>query len=332
MAILLHHLRGLFLLCLAMLCLTAPAHAESTLSGSETAAFQHAFALWLEGDEAEALPVFATLAHEGNVAARVLLGLIDKTAALQGPYLTYLPRAERIALLRQPGGLSGQNWMVAAATDAPLAQLWSDLWQMRGGVELAEGFSALGEERACRESLIAQVARQERGFAPEVIAEAWFPESLQHLTVDRALDQDAAETLPEGHPMRAMAGLDVAPEALRAWLGAEPVAQPLRGVCETACPETAAACTHALYLALGSYHSLAILGSPAAMLLSDAEFSTTPRGHQSVARRIMLMHPIRIRESKLTEVAEIDACSADWLRSQYVGYKPTMRKSPVAPN
>ncbi len=324
------HLRGLCILCFASVAPPAMAEARDAISGAETPEYQEALAAWLEADEAEALPRLAELAESGNLAAQVLLGLIDKSAALQGPHVTYLPREERIALLRQAGGLSGRNWMTTAATESDLARLWVELWMMQGGVELAQGFAELGEERACRESLLAHVSRQERGFAPEVRAANWFPESLRHLTLGRALEPAEGEALPEGHPMRSLAGLEVTPEALAGWLAIDPLAAPLREVCDTNCSETSRDCTLALYEALGSYHSLALMGSPAVALIPEAEFIASPRGHQAVARRIMLMHATRRRESMLHEVAEIDACSADWLREQYEVYKPVRRIPPVS--
>ena len=325
-------LRGLLFFCFMAVGLTAPIQADTTISGSDAPEFQQALALWLEADEVEALPQLAALAEQGNVAARVLLGLIDKSAALQGPHLTYLPREQRIALLRKPGGMSGRNWMTEATDESALARLWVELWQMQGGLELAERFAELGEDRSCRESLLTHVARQERGFAEEVRAASWFPEALTYLTLDRALSLPGAEALPAGHPMRALAGEDVTHEALRDWLAQDKIAAPLRSVCLSACPQTVQDCTLALYNALGSFSSLAMMGSPAVALVSEADFSASARGHQAVARRIMLMHPIRVRELMLGQVAAIDACSADWLRAQYDAYKPVLRSAPVAPD
>lgn len=327
-----YHLRGLLLFCLAAVGLSTPIQADTTISGVDSPGFQQALGLWLEADEVESLPQLAALAEQGNVAAQVLLGLIDKSAALQGPHLTYLPREQRIALLRQPGGMSGRNWMTEAASEAALARLWVELWQMQGGLELAERFAELGEERSCRESLLTHVARQERGFAEEVRAASWFPEALTYLTLDRALSPSAAEALPAGHPMRALAGVDLPSDALRDWLARDELAAPLRNVCLSACPQTVQDCTFALYDALGSFSSLAMMGSPAVALVSEADFTASARGHQAVARRIMLMHPTRVRELMLGEVAAIDACSADWLRAQYDAYKPVMRSPPVSPD
>ena len=79
-----------------------------------TPRFQTALTAWLDEDDQTSLPELAALAAEDNSAAQVLLGLVDRAPPLQGPWLANLPRSERIALIRAPGGLSGRSWMISA--------------------------------------------------------------------------------------------------------------------------------------------------------------------------------------------------------------------------
>ena len=299
-----------------------PAIADK-IAGSDDPAYAEALALWLNADEEGALPALADLADGGNTAAQMLLGLIDKTGALQGPYLGGLDRETRIALLRRPGGLSGRNWMQAAAEDEPLADLWLRLWTLPGGIEIAEGFAQYGEARASREALLAEVSRTERGFPDEVIAQPWFPEALRHLRPARKLPMGEALSLPRGHPLRRFAGLPVPQNDLRNWLQGAELAQPLRLTCAKQCSSTQSACTLALYEALGSYHSLAMMGSPSASLIPERDFIESARGRQAVARRIMLMNSARVRASLTPRLAEIDTCAAEWLLSEYRSYYPS---------
>ena len=85
------------------------------------------------------------------------MALIDVNARLQGPWLAALPRDERIALMRAPGGLSGRSWMEAAAEDTVLAELWLRRWDARdeGELDTALAFAEIGEVRAARETLCA---------------------------------------------------------------------------------------------------------------------------------------------------------------------------------
>ena len=120
------------------------------LRGQDDPRFQSALALWLDDDEETALPELAALAAGGNRAAQVLLAQIDVTLWIQGPWLVGLPRKERNALLRAPGGLSGRSWMQAAADDTPLAQLWLVQPTPAATAETALAFAAMGEHRAAR--------------------------------------------------------------------------------------------------------------------------------------------------------------------------------------
>lgn len=308
------------------------AQSDHALAGANAPEFKAAFALWLEADEAGSLPRLADLAQQDNTAAQVLLAMIDKSAALQGPYVTRLPRQERIALLRQPGGLSGRNWIGVAATEAPLAALWNDLWMMRGGVEIARGFAELGEARATREALLTQLSRQDRGFPRELREADWFPESLMHLTLSRSMNAEEAAALPAGHPMRKLDGQAPDSDDIMGWLDSSALAAPLRAVCEAECPATVSECTYGLYEALGSYHSLTMMGSPAVALVSEEAYIRSPRGQQAVARRIMLMHTARLREASFKTLTKTDSCATDWLRAQYLLYHPGVRTSPVEPD
>ncbi len=156
----------LFLVCLCWLLLPGVPRAAD-VAGEDDPRFQAALELWLADDDQAALPALAALAGEGNRAAQVLLALADAITPLQGPWLAGLPRAERIALMRQPGGLSGRSWMEAAAADTPLAAAWFALWRGtdRDEIEIARAFAAMGEDRAVYETLIVMSLGDRRGIA-----------------------------------------------------------------------------------------------------------------------------------------------------------------------
>ncbi len=315
---------------LSMWIAIAPAQAD-LLQDTDSKDFQDALALWLEGDDAAAIPRLAELAQvQGNLAAKGLLGMIDKIASLQGPDLVAHDRAERLALLRAPGGLSGRNWMSQIADESELAQLWVALWQVQGGVEIARRFVELGEARATRETLLVLVSRYETGFDAEVLAQSWYPESLVHLTTTRVLDPDDIAGRPAGDPIRRFAGQTVLQADLQDWLGESDHARPLRAACAQQCMETKADCTLALYRALDGYSTLLLLGSPIAALIPDQEFAQSQRAIDAVARRIMLKHSARTRHSLMRQIDQIDACAASWLRAEFERYYPKSRERPAS--
>ena len=301
----------------------APASAD--LPDADSAEFQTALQSWLADDELSALSAFVDLAEGGHVSARLLLGMIEKSAALQGPELAHLPRAERIALLRAPGGTSGSSWMAELADDNRLAALWLGLWYPGGDIDIARGFAELDEPRATRIALLVVSSRHDRGYDYSIRAEDWYPAALQHLTPTRVLSSEMLTEVHEGHPIRRFAGEDTAEADLRAWLLEDELALPLRAACDEKCNGTAADCTVALYHGLGGYHSLLRLGSPIAGLIPDAEFASSARGMGSLARRIMLQRSTRMRDAHQGQLAKLDSCAADWLRAEYQRFSTRAR-------
>lgn len=304
------------------------AHGEM-LTGRTQPEFQRAFDNWLADDEAQAIPALAGLAQDGNGAARVLLGLIDKTSALQGPWVTALSRQDRILALRAPGGLSGRNWMTLAAPESDYALLWTRLWQLDGGLEVAEGFAAMNDTRAVNEALVILASRRESGFSPDVLGSDWFPASLSYLASGWPDVAGLAAATHPGDPQRRIAGHAITDNDLRDWLAQSGLAAPLRQVCAMECPDQPAACSLALYKGLGSYPALAVTGSPVAELAPTEEFFKTPRGRASLARRIMLMRSARMREADLVRLGDVSSCAADWLRREYGRYAYSLPTVPL---
>lgn len=92
------------------------------MPGTNEPRFQAAISDWLEGEDKSSLGSFALLAREGNRAAQVFLGQIERRPWLHYHVTGSLSREERIALLRKDGGLSGKSWLEIAAVDTPLAR------------------------------------------------------------------------------------------------------------------------------------------------------------------------------------------------------------------
>ncbi|NRB21063.1 MAG: hypothetical protein HRU33_26910 [Rhodobacteraceae bacterium] len=91
------------------------------IPGQDSPAFQTALQDWLDGKDMTALTQLAELARQDNRAAQIFLARVAEETHLHAHVTGSLPRAERMALLRQPGGLSGKSWLKAAQVDVPLA-------------------------------------------------------------------------------------------------------------------------------------------------------------------------------------------------------------------
>ncbi|MGY6705845.1 hypothetical protein [Roseinatronobacter sp.] len=301
------------------------------LPGSDDPEFVSAFETWLADDEMQAVPELSQLAQNENTAARVLLGVIDKTSALQGPWVTALSREDRISALRGQGGLSGRNWMTIAGSDSAYAQLWARLWHLDGGLDIAQGFADKGDTRAVRETLLTLASRQQSGFPRDVMAHDWFPAALSYLVADWPASAGDEGESDAGDPQQSMRGQHIEDADLQRWLDQSDLAAPLRQVCDAQCGAGVSDCAFALYKGLGSYPALAMLGSPVSVLISSEGFYQSPRGRASLARRIMLTRSARMREADLARLGEVSACAADWLRGEYGRYAYSLPSVPLTP-
>lgn len=302
------------LACLCLL-LTASQTGADPLSGQDDPRFQAALALWLEDDEPTALPELAALAAEGNRAAQVLIARIDVTPQIRGPWLVTRPKAERNALMRAPGGLSGRSWMIAAAENEPLAQLWRERDDpLATDGDTAMAFAALGEMRASRDALQTLAARQYRGFAA-LADDPRYPPELRFLIWREWADDPAGRAridaeiaaLPPGDPqIQRFDSRPVAPADLDAWLATAPIAAPLRSFCAATCPETPDSCARAMLRAVDDPMGLAIRGTPSETLIPPEVWNASARGRASLLRETEARFG-RPTEYN-SEVTALDAC------------------------
>ena len=78
-----------------------------------------AISLWLDDNDADALPMLSELASSGDADAQLLLGQIEAILppGAGSEFMAGLSRRERIDLLRSPGGLSGKSWLRVRADE-----------------------------------------------------------------------------------------------------------------------------------------------------------------------------------------------------------------------
>ncbi|MCB1367638.1 MAG: hypothetical protein KDK00_07740 [Rhodobacteraceae bacterium] len=305
-------LRGLVLLAV----LPSAATAQDLPEGANDPAYRAALDLWLDDDEATALPALAGMAAEGNEAARLLVGLIDKSFPLQGPWLALRDKPERIALLRAAGGLSGRSWL--RMVDHDLAHRWLAVLDQRADIAAALSLADLGEARAVRVALVSLEARQVTGF-DAFADDSRFPAALNYLIWQdwRKAGRAVAPALADLHPgdgQRQMVQASVAPDDLMDWLAITDLGPPLTALCRDACPDSEATCRLAGYEAIGGYRRFAGLGSPAVMLIGEARFAASRRGQASVLRRALAYD--LLTSLRVDAIAGTDACFAALLAAE----------------
>ena len=306
----------------ALLISPRPAAAsEPVIAGADAPALIAALDLWLDDAEDRALPEIATLAGDGNKAARLLLAVIDKTPSLQGPWLAYLSRSERIALLRQPGGLSGRSWFHALGNH-PLGAAWQAIMLPDAGPEVVDTFVEFGEQRAAREALVVLTAREHPAL-DTIPLESVDPELLYLLWRGTNDDRRAAlfDRVARDSPQRVLMGGRPEDARLLDWLSQSEAGAPLVAVCAFHCTATRERCLGGAYAALASHNALLVLGSPVEALIPQDEFLASPRGRASVLRRILQTHDARGRRALIAQMRNHDACLADVLEAEAARYR-----------
>ena len=309
--------------------------AAADLPGIASSEMQRALNDWLSGAEEEAITNLSQLARNGNAAAMLMLALIDKTPALQGPWLSYKPRDRRIELMRAEGGLSGQSWIHAAAEVLPLAGLWRALWQVDAEPGLALEFARAGEPRAAREALIALHSRERAGLT-ELAQDPAYPQSLLALAwleeggrTNSAFDPATRlEELPPGDPQRILLGHPPTRADLAEWLLEAGPAMPVSALCAARCGDSRAECALAAFDALGSPLVLWSFGSPSEALIPTVDFVASPAGQGALLRRILLNADVRGRRHMVLRAKDTDACFGALLEQETERYRPTRPPQP----
>lgn len=127
------------------------------ISGSDDPEFLQAVQDWLNDDDAASLPVLSNLAHDGNRAARYLLGQIEKTTHFnaESDYVNSLDRKQRLAIFRAPGGLGGTSWLDILTDDGEqLATLITELKKTQYDFDVISRLTELGERRQVSVELV----------------------------------------------------------------------------------------------------------------------------------------------------------------------------------
>lgn len=257
-----------------------------------------------------ALTQLAELARQDNRAAQIFLARVAVHGHLHKHYTGLLPRTERVALLRQPGGLSGKSWLKAAQVDVPLAVALQQAGQTGSK---AEALRALVEMEEMSEAL--------RNI-PGLITLGQAEDALAVLKDARSLPSDASVliewTLRERHREQAVYGSARMPLEWRlpetendvaarlSWAPVPPRTffedsglqksvlenakhvsswKPLLTFCQTQCGRSVDQCTAlgSTLLSLAPYHPFS---SPLENLLPNTVYWASPRMEADVARRL----------------------------------------------
>lgn len=291
--------------------------------GTADPAFVSAKELWLSGsDDAAALAALSALANDSNRAAQILIARIETRGTLHQHVTGELERADRIALLRKPGGLSGKSWMTDAATETPLAAAFVAI---RGQNTRADGAVALLDLQEVDAALLPLQDQLNYGEYDLVLDLLEHPNVPPHTGVLRSYawrSKAAAEgvampiiTFPlayelewnigaalEGDPPRTLSAeaIKVIPEVA--------ALQPFAAICATHCADTQPTCTYALAIkALANSSPMATISSPVETIIPSATYQESSRFETDLKRHM--------QQSDIPwfDMAKMNSCAADYI-------------------
>jgi hypothetical protein len=314
----------LFLFALFVCFLTLPAPAQ--VPGADDPSYAESVAAWLTGDDdLAALQSLGALAADGNTAAQILLARLERTAHLTAHLTDGMARADRIALLRQPGGLSGRSWMDAAAETSPLAQAFLDNATQDTRVESLRLLFESGEHAYATRSLPGLLSHDPDEWARAMQDMDVMPDEARVLIASVASMEmffrsgmriDIANPVQERRPPEiALIWNPVDPFEARLNPEARALAMthavsipshaPMRTLCEARCGDELNACMAAGAALLGiSAAPIMPFASPSEALIPNEAYWSSPRMEADVLRLLRTQMDPALTES----LSELNAC------------------------
>ena len=289
--------------------------AQAEIAGQNDPQFKAALELWLEGDDdLAALSALSELAKADNRAAQVFLGRVNEATHTHIHVTGPMERKARIALMRQPGGLSGKSWLKAASEDVPLAVAYMQSKIVREKPAAIEALLDFNETAAALIPLRGLLNTGDFETLIQLSEHPNLPDQVSYLrsiavynlesakaraiyenptTVLHELElitdkmtTDTARFLWEGYSKRQHFGENHAPMEFPANMVENPNFAPIHNFCATRCAEDIPNCMRALVIQQ-SFNHIPIwiaLASPVETLLPTTKYYNSPRVADDLVR------------------------------------------------
>jgi hypothetical protein len=331
------------------------------LSLSEATAqdrLDQAISLWLDGNDAESLPMLAEEAKGGNPTARLLLARIETHDLGLSPFRLNLGKEASRELFRAPAPLRNfaPSWLtIEAEGGSQLAKALLAAKSTTPDLLLIRELQALGEAQAAdhptrilalygTDDQRAQLATDPAlldDLRPYLNYLSTEPEprgdgiaALRHIVPDLAETIDAtnpdsngmAGLLALGHPFGDLSSENQWRAAVSNWVLSDPSLQPVADLCRAGCetPETQSDCAFALLAFQGGYYEAIRVDSPLETAIPQQRFLESPRARLMTLRRIALLRT-EANDSWLAEdttIRSVSECAADMIAQERAHYEP----------
>ncbi len=319
-------------------------------AGADTP-LQRAVTLWLDGDDARALPMLAELAADGNINARLLLGRIETSDLGPSPYRQSLGPAQSRALFRQKDWSAfGRSWLtVEAGAGNALAQALLRAKRPEPDPGLIAQLNALGEHQATDYPTRIVALYGDEGMRRALLAEDHLMQDLKpyltYLTIKPEPRGDGLAALRHIQPEPVDAQSDQAlgmagllalglgygeisldnpwrPE-VENWLMTAEATRPIAGLCDEHCSDEAPACAFAFLALLGGYYEVIRIDSPLESVIPQQQFLDSPRARLMALRRAALARTETNQDwlADTAPAAGFSACAVNLIREERKAYQ-----------
>ncbi|QBF30271.1 hypothetical protein [Thalassococcus sp. S3] len=305
--------------------------------------FETAVSLWLDGDDAGALPEFADLAQQGHALARILLAQIELMDKGPSQFRRNLTPDQARALFRRSStdGGPATSWLAVedqqgnALARALRASRFPDVQP-----ELIDELREMGEAQATdyptRILALYGTSEDRRALLK---SDALLPELrpyLLYLENNPELQGDGIYVLRHitglgdmidgaDEDTRGIAGLlalgygygDTNPDnrwhaTVTDWIMTDEATRPIADLCRGECGAQAGACGFALTALTGGYFEVIRLDSPLETVIPQDTFLSSPRARLMALRRAAFTRAETAGpRASIREIAEMSQCAAD---------------------
>jgi hypothetical protein len=316
----------------------------SDLKGADDPALQAAMETWLADNDADSLPAFATLAADGNIAARLLLSRIEVTDQGPSDFVNGLSRKERVELFRSGSGsgLFRPTWLKSEkAAGNQFAAMLLESTNIVVDIDTIRNLYDFGEPEAAYD-LIRETAGNGSPQQKQELAD-FLPEKSELMPYLQALQNPAAGFTP-GHMALKMSidGNEFAgPESdtsaaayfveygyqtgvqatdfdktnyyynqLASSIESADVTAPIAALCNRYCGGETRDCAVTVFGVVGGYYKAIKFDSPMQTLVEQSRYVASERATGTVLRRVAFARAAGAGKKPLISDDELQAQSA----------------------